>query len=142
LADDPGLTARGDGGELLSEQPLPVVVGTRPVPEHAALHGHPRGLVETGTRDLETVLVDLGRRGVRSVLVEGGPTVASAFVRLGLVDDYVVYLAPTLLGGPRAALDDLGVDHIDQQRRLRVHDALPLGDDLVVVARDTSRRHA
>ena len=142
LADDPSLTARGDGGELLPDQPVPVVVGTRSVPADAALCRHPREVVETGTRDLEAVLDDLGDRGIRSVFVEGGPTVASAFVRLGLVDDYVVYLAPTLLGGPRTALDDLGVDHIDRQRRLRVTDAHPLGDDLVVVARDTPRRHA
>ena len=66
------------------------------------------------------MLDDLGRRGVRSVFVEGGPTVASAFVRLGLVDDYLVYLAPTLLGGALTALDDLGVATIDDQRRLRV----------------------
>jgi len=142
LADDPSLTARGDDGELLPEQPLPIVVGTRPVPPEAVLRAHPRGFVETGTRDLEAVLGDLWQRGVRSVLVEGGPTVASAFVRLGLVDDYLVYLAPTLLGGPRTALDDLGVGGIDQQRRLRVTDARPLGDDLVIVARDTSRRPA
>ena len=142
LADDPGLTARHDTGELMAEQPLPVVVGTRAVPADAALRRHPRGLVETGTRDLEAVLDDLGRRGVRSLFVEGGPTVASALVRRGLVDDYLVYLAPTLLGGPRTALDDLGVDHIHEQRRLRVTDAHTLGDDLVIVARDTSRRHA
>lgn len=138
LSDDPSLTARGDDGELLPDQPLPVVVGTRAVPQDAALRRHPRGLVETGTRDLDRVLADLWSRGVRSVFVEGGPVVASAFVRDRLVDDYLVYLAPTLLGGPRAALDDLGVSSIDQQHRLHVTDARPLGDDLVVVARDAA----
>ena len=142
LDDDPALTVRGDAGELQPEQPLPVVVGRRPVPVDAALRQHPRGLVETGTRDLGAVLDDLWRREVRSVLVEGGPTVASEAVRLGLVDDYLVYLAPTLLGGPRTALDDLGVATIGQQRRLRTTSVERLGDDLVVLARADDRRPA
>ncbi|GMA94340.1 hypothetical protein GCM10025881_11640 [Pseudolysinimonas kribbensis] len=41
LADDPSLTARGDAGELLSHQPVPVVVGRRPIPDDAALRRHP-----------------------------------------------------------------------------------------------------
>ena len=142
LVDDPTLTARDAGGGLRADQPLPVVVGERPVPADAALRRHPRELVETGTRDLDAVLADLWQRDVRSVLVEGGPTVASELVRRGLVDDYLVYLAPTLLGGPLTALDDLGVRSIDQQRRLHVVSTTQLGDDVLVVARDQHRRTA
>lgn len=140
LADDPSLTARGDAGELLPDQPLPVVVGRRAVPADAALRRHPRELVETGTRDLHAVLADLFARGVRRLFVEGGPTVASEFVRLGLVDDYLVYLAPTLIGGPRVALGDLGVDTIGDQRRLTVTRVTPLGDDLLIAARAQPRK--
>jgi len=136
LADDPSLTARGDAGELLADQPVPVVVGDRPVPADARLHRHPRELVQVSGHDPAAALDELWRRGVRSVLVEGGPTTASAFVRAGLVDDYLVYLAPTLIGGPRTALDDLGVASVDDQRRLRVASVTPLGTDLLIVARD------
>lgn len=139
LDDDPALTVRGDAGELQPVQPLPVVVGERPVPPGALLRQHPRGLVETGSRDLAAVLDDLWRRDVRSVLVEGGPTVASAVLRAGLADDVLVYLAPTLIGGPRTALDDLGVGSIDEQRRLRVTGVASLGEDLVVTARPLAR---
>jgi diaminohydroxyphosphoribosylaminopyrimidine deaminase/5-amino-6-(5-phosphoribosylamino)uracil reductase len=139
LADDPSLTARGDAGELLPEQPLPVVLGRRPVPDDAALRRHPRPLVETGSRDVAAVLSDLFERGVRRLFVEGGPTVASEFVRLGLVDDYLLYLAPTLIGGPRAALGDLGVGTIGEQIRLTTTRVTPLGDDLVIVARAQHR---
>ncbi|WP_123507560.1 bifunctional diaminohydroxyphosphoribosylaminopyrimidine deaminase/5-amino-6-(5-phosphoribosylamino)uracil reductase RibD [Frondihabitans sp. PhB188] len=138
LADDPTLTARGDGGELLPLQPLPVVVGERPVPIDARLRQHPRGLVETGTRDLRAVLSDLFARDVRTVFVEGGPTVAGELIRNDLVDDYLVYLAPTLIGGPRLALGDLGVDTIDGQRHLSVTSVTPLGDDLAILARTQS----
>lgn len=138
LTDDPSLTARGDGGELLPQQPLPVIVGERAVPADAALRRHPRGLLETGSRDLEGVLRDLYSREIRSVFVEGGPTIATALIRQGLVDDYLVYLAPTLLGGPRLALGDLGVGTIDDQRHLRVARVTPLGDDLAILARNQS----
>ena len=134
LADDPSLTARGDGGELLSVQPLPVVIGERPVPTDAALRRHPRGLVETGTRDLAAALSLLFDRGIRHAYVEGGPTLASALVAAGLVDEYLVYLAPALIGGDRLALGDLGVGTIGDARRLRITSVERLGDDLLIIA--------
>ena len=57
LADDPTLTARGDAGELLAAQPIPVVIGERDVPADAKLRSHPAGLIETHSRDLGAVLV-------------------------------------------------------------------------------------
>jgi diaminohydroxyphosphoribosylaminopyrimidine deaminase / 5-amino-6-(5-phosphoribosylamino)uracil reductase len=140
LADDPSLTARGDGGELLAHQPLPVVVGTREIPQDARLRAHPAGLVLTGDRDLEGALADLFARGIRRVYVEGGPTVASAFIAAGLVDEYLVYLAPTLLGGSRTAVGDLGIATIGDQRRLSISSIERLGDDLLITARPISTR--
>ncbi|MBN9139543.1 MAG: bifunctional diaminohydroxyphosphoribosylaminopyrimidine deaminase/5-amino-6-(5-phosphoribosylamino)uracil reductase RibD [Micrococcales bacterium] len=135
LADDPALTARGDGGELLPHQPLPVVVGERPVPADAALRRHPAGLLETGTRDLGRVMAELDARGIRRVYVEGGPTLASAVIAAGLADEYAVYLAPALLGGDRLAVGDLGIRTIDDARRLTIDGVERLGDDLLILAR-------
>jgi len=134
LADDPSLTARGDAGELLPHQPVAVVVGERPVPPAARLRSHPAGLIETHSRNLEQVLAGLFARGIRRVFVEGGPAVASALVADGLVDEYLVYLAPTLLGGPMTAIGDIGVATIGEQRRLSITAIERLGDDLLVVA--------
>ena len=134
LADDPSLTARGDAGELLLHQPVAVVVGERPVPPAARLRSHPAGLIETHSRNLEQVLAGLFARGIRRVFVEGGPAVASALVADGLVDEYLVYLAPTLLGGPMTAIGDIGVATIGEQRRLSITAIERLGDDLLVVA--------
>ena len=53
--------------------------------------------------DLGAVLDELGGRGVLQLLVEGGATVAHAFHAAGLVDRYVVYLAPAVFGGDDAA---------------------------------------
>jgi diaminohydroxyphosphoribosylaminopyrimidine deaminase/5-amino-6-(5-phosphoribosylamino)uracil reductase len=139
LADDPSLTARAADGTLLPHQPRPVVVGTRSLPADAAVHGHPlTPWFEDGT-DLPALLTRLRERGVRRVFVEGGPTLASSLVRAGLVDEYLIYLAPTLLGGDRLALGDIGVAGIDEQRRLEIDDLLRLGDDVLLIARPTAR---
>src|SRR5690606_32434361 len=87
-ADDPELTVRDAEGP----DPLRVVLGTAP----PGARVHPC-LEVSG--DLGAILDDLGKRGVVQLLVEGGPTVAAAFHRAGLVDRYVVYLAPVLFGG-------------------------------------------
>jgi diaminohydroxyphosphoribosylaminopyrimidine deaminase/5-amino-6-(5-phosphoribosylamino)uracil reductase len=139
LADDPALTARRPDGALHEQQPQPVVLGERPVPPGAALHRHPRPLLHLPGRDLPAVLADLRERGAHRVFVEGGPTVASAFLREGLVDEVLAYVAPTLIGSgadgrDRPALQDLGVHSIDHQRRLEVRAVHPLGDDLLIVA--------
>lgn len=140
FADDPSLTARGDGGELLPVQPLPVVVGERAIPGEARLHRHPRGVIETGTRDLGAVLDDLWARGVRRAYLEGGPTLTSRAIAAGLVDEYHVYLAPALLGGDRTAITDIGAGSIGDAVRLRIRSIEQLGDDVLIVAETTERQ--
>lgn len=135
LADDPSLTARGDAGELLADQPLPVVVGLRPIPGDAKLWEHPRGVLESGSRDLTEVLAWLFEQGIRRVFIEGGPTLASAVVAAGLADEYLIYLAPKLLGGPTLALGDIGVESIAQARELIITAVEQLGDDILITAR-------
>jgi diaminohydroxyphosphoribosylaminopyrimidine deaminase/5-amino-6-(5-phosphoribosylamino)uracil reductase len=140
LADDPSLTARGDGGELLAHQPVPVVVGERAVPADAKLRRHPAGLVETGSRDLAHVLSDLNDRDIRRVFVEAGPTLVSALIAAGYADEFAVYLAPTLLGGDRLAIGDLGIPTLSEARRLRITGIEQLGDDILITARPVSIR--
>ncbi len=135
LSDDPALTARDAAGALLPGQPLPVVIGGRAIPADALLRSHPRAPLFFATHDLSAVLADLHGRGIRHAFIEGGPTLASAFVAAGLVDEYLVYLAPTLLGGGRLALGAIGVTGIDGQRRLTIEHCDRLGEDLLLVAR-------
>ncbi|HEY8912559.1 bifunctional diaminohydroxyphosphoribosylaminopyrimidine deaminase/5-amino-6-(5-phosphoribosylamino)uracil reductase RibD [Lacisediminihabitans sp.] len=135
LADDPSLTARGDAGELMPHQPIPVVVGETAIPAGAKVLHHPQPAIVTASRDLPGILTDLFDRGIRHAFVEGGPTLASAFVESGLVDEYLVYLAPVLIGGDRLATGDIGVHTIGEARRLRIDSVERLGDDLLVVAR-------
>jgi diaminohydroxyphosphoribosylaminopyrimidine deaminase/5-amino-6-(5-phosphoribosylamino)uracil reductase len=78
------------------------------------------------------VLDELGRRDVMSVLVEGGATVAGAFHRAGLVDRYVLYLAPALFGGDdgRPLFAGSGAATMADVWRGRIDSVVKLGDDL------------
>jgi diaminohydroxyphosphoribosylaminopyrimidine deaminase/5-amino-6-(5-phosphoribosylamino)uracil reductase len=84
--------------------------------------------------DVSALLAELQARGVRSVLLEGGPTLAGAFVGAGAVDAVTAYLAPALLGAGPAALAGAGISTIAQALRLDVTDVDRLGPDLRVTA--------
>lgn len=132
LADDPALTARREDGGLYDDQPRPVVVGVRAVPQGARLRQHPRPFMQDEGEDLPDLLDRLRELGAHRVFIEGGPTLAASFLRRGLVDELLVYIAPTLIGGDRLAVGDIGVTTIYQQRRLDITGVDRLGDDILV----------
>jgi len=134
LVDDPSLTARNAAGELHGQQPLRVVVGHRDLPSGARLQGPGGELIHVRTHDPAQVLAQLTEREVRHVLVEGGPTLAAAFLAAGLVDEVHAYVAPVLLGSGRPAMADLGVTTIGDAVRLTTRSVIPLGPDVLVVA--------
>lgn len=141
LADDPSLTARDADGSLLDAQPVPVVFGRREIPAGATLERHPHDLLRFTGDDLVADLAELQRRGIRSLFIEGGPTLASAFLAAGLADELLVYLAPAVIGGPRTAVADVGVTTIADTLRYDFADLVRLGDDLLVVARPRTAAH-
>lgn len=122
-ADDPTLDVRHVEGR----DPLRVVLGEAPEDARA----HPC-LELTG--ELGGVLDELGRRDVLQVLVEGGATVAGEFHRAGLVDRYVVYVAPILFGGDdgRGVFTGAGAATIDDVWRGRIVSVARVGSDLRV----------
>ena len=115
-ADDPALTARGVGAQ---RQPRRLAFGRGPLPESSEL--------ELRTGPLEEELAALGAEGVRSLLLEGGPTLAASFLAADLVDKLLVFVAPTLAGsGPHA------FGALPEPRSLRHVSCEPVGDDLLV----------
>jgi len=124
-ADDPELTVRTTPEP--DRQPLRVVLGHAP-PDARVLPA----LELTG--EPSTVLDELGARGVLQVLVEGGARVAHAFHHGGMVDRYVLYLAPALFGGDDATpmFAGSGAPTMDGIWRGRLVSVVRLGDDLRV----------
>ncbi|MEU3606982.1 bifunctional diaminohydroxyphosphoribosylaminopyrimidine deaminase/5-amino-6-(5-phosphoribosylamino)uracil reductase RibD [Streptomyces sp. NPDC035033] len=150
--DDPHLAVRGVEGAV---QPLRVVVDT----EASAVKPGARVLDDAAptliavAEDAETSLPDvvrlpraagglsvpalldaLHRRGVRSVLLEGGPALAGAFLAAGAVDQVVGYLAPVLLGAGPNALADAGITTLVDAARLDITETVRIGTDLRITA--------
>jgi diaminohydroxyphosphoribosylaminopyrimidine deaminase / 5-amino-6-(5-phosphoribosylamino)uracil reductase len=138
LVDDPQLTVRDDDGTPLPRQPLRVVVDRRgrlpktarvldaAAPTHVSRAGTPAAL-----------LTELYDRQVRRLLLEGGPTLAAAFLRDGLVDEAIVHLAPRLLGAGPSLVGDLGITSLGDALQLTVLDVTRTGADVAVRLRPT-----
>jgi diaminohydroxyphosphoribosylaminopyrimidine deaminase / 5-amino-6-(5-phosphoribosylamino)uracil reductase len=160
LADDPRLTVRGVAG---SRPPLRVVVDSTartPVAAQVLSDGAPTVIFtaagdsepavaalkeagievvcvpgEPGTVDLKEMLRILGDRGLVSLLLEGGATLAGSFARNGLIDRYVFYLAPKLLGASGAgALNGWTADSLTGAAGLVISEVKRIGPDLRVTA--------
>lgn len=163
LADNPALTARAADGALLPAQPLRVVLDSAGrTPADAVALGPPAGaLIVTTARApagwrvaieargaetflapasadgrvaLEPLLDELGRRGVLSLLVEGGGAVHGSFFDADLVDRVHAIIAPLVIGGAEApgAVGGLGALTMAAARRLLDIERRPLGDDLLI----------
>ncbi|MEV6281328.1 bifunctional diaminohydroxyphosphoribosylaminopyrimidine deaminase/5-amino-6-(5-phosphoribosylamino)uracil reductase RibD [Kribbella sp. NPDC051770] len=130
LVDDPELTVRDEHDQPLPRQPLRVVVGDREIPTTARVRNDRAPTLLLPTHDPAEVLRQLDDRQIRHLWLEGGPTLAAAFLRAGLVDQIVAYVAPALLGSGFSAVGDLGTESIDHLRRFTLADVTRLGDDV------------
>jgi diaminohydroxyphosphoribosylaminopyrimidine deaminase / 5-amino-6-(5-phosphoribosylamino)uracil reductase len=167
MSDDPQLTARVEGVyrqprrvvfDAEARLPIESVLATSASDEtpvtvvcsRAASRTHITGLEATGVEvlmvkgDTEPARVaaglqELGARDVQSVLLEGGPHLAGAFLDAREIDEARVFLAPMLAGGSRArgALDGQGIELIDHARRAVATSVEQIDDDVLVTARFT-----
>ncbi|MGA8846865.1 MAG: bifunctional diaminohydroxyphosphoribosylaminopyrimidine deaminase/5-amino-6-(5-phosphoribosylamino)uracil reductase RibD [Nocardioides sp.] len=130
--DDPQLTVRDADDRPLARQPLRVVMGERDLPSDRRIFDGQAGSLHLRTRVPEAALAELFARGSRHVFLEGGARLAAAFLRAGLIDEIVVYVAPVILGAGISAVADLGITTIAEAFRPVVSDVtvLPgLGDE-------------
>jgi diaminohydroxyphosphoribosylaminopyrimidine deaminase/5-amino-6-(5-phosphoribosylamino)uracil reductase len=142
IADNPELTARQVDGSLYADQPIRVILGETELDPAARIFDETDGKAKTvqlRTRDLNSALGTLFDMGVRHLMVEGGAIVASEFVRHNLVNEYLIYMAPKLIGGPITSLGNLGVANISQAKELEFIEIKPLGSDLMI--RATERKN-
>ena len=123
-ADEPRLTARDVGA---SRQPRRLAFG-RALPGGSEL--------ELRTGPLEDELAQLGSEGVQSLLLEGGPTIAGEFLRRGLIDKLVLFVAPKLLGGDDAPplFGGPGARSLAEATSLSGFETARAGQDLVITA--------
>ena len=117
-ADRPALTAREVGA---ARQPRRLVFGSGPLPEGVDL--------EVLSGPLEEELGRLAEEGVQSLLLEGGPTLATAFIEAGLIDKLLVFIAPKLAGSGPTLLGEL-----DETVELRRFVTRRVGQDILLTA--------
>ena len=151
IADDPELTVRINSDGL--RQPVRIVLDSQlRIRQSARIVGANTLIATTrngrvgaaevlrlpagpgGRVELPALLDELGKRGILSLLVEGGAEVHASFFAAGLVDKVYAYVAPRLIGGTGAPgpLGGSGVEHLDASTQLRELDFARLGEDLVI----------
>jgi diaminohydroxyphosphoribosylaminopyrimidine deaminase/5-amino-6-(5-phosphoribosylamino)uracil reductase len=164
LADDPQLTARLEGvqrqprrvvfdslarlppgSKLVTDAPrVPLtVVVSRAAPRAATdtLETHGAEVIvapgENETARVRSALQQLGASGVSSILLEGGPHLAGAFLDAGEIDELRLFVAPIVLGGrtARGALEGEGVEAIGQAIRALTFDVERIDGDVLIRAR-------
>lgn len=136
LADDPQLTVRDEmGATARVRQPLRVIVGRREIPPGSHVLNTAAPTLHLRTHDPLEVLSVLQAREICDVVLEGGPRLAAVFVRAGLVDRVVWYVAPAVLGAGPSALADAGMSGIGDALRLQVTDVAQVGTDVRIDAR-------
>jgi len=123
-----------------SQAPLLLVVSPKAERERlAALERAGAEVLVAGGADhperVRAALADLGRRGITSLFLEGGPTLAAAFAAAGEVDEARLFYAPILIGGGRAALEGEGGALIAEAPRALAAAVEQVGEDVLITAR-------
>jgi diaminohydroxyphosphoribosylaminopyrimidine deaminase/5-amino-6-(5-phosphoribosylamino)uracil reductase len=124
--DDPELTVRDELDQPVGTQPLRAVMGVRDLPPAKRVFNELAETIQLRTREPREALAELYARDRQHVFLEGGPTLAAAFVDAGLVDEIVAYVAPMLLGSGRNVVADLGIETIASARHFEVTDVTVL----------------
>ena len=123
IADNPHLIPRGEFAGFASN-PIRVICGEQELPKDSAVFDSAAQTVIVKSKDLDVLVEKLNELGVNHVFVEAGPTLASAMVDHCLMDELVIYQAPTFLGTgkhffvfdyPTTITDQMRMDHISTQ---------------------------
>ena len=133
VADDPALTVRIDGKPLPPEQqPLRVVVGQGELAADRRVFDDSAQTLWLRTNSIPDVLAALHEQDIRHVMLEGGATLASAFLAAGAINAVRWYIAPALLGEGPAAVGSFGVKSIADVLRLTDVSVTSLGTDVLI----------
>jgi diaminohydroxyphosphoribosylaminopyrimidine deaminase/5-amino-6-(5-phosphoribosylamino)uracil reductase len=135
IADDPHLIPR-DG--LSGSNPLRIVCGTQELPKGAQVLDSAAPTKVIASKDLEVVAAELLATGVNHILLESGPTLASAMLHACMLDELMIYQGPSLLGAGKNFVADLGAITLDHALKMPRVSTETFGDDVKSVYRITN----
>jgi len=126
LADNPTLQPRIAGASA----PLRVVMGERDIPKDFNLHQGEGETIFLKSRDVSALIDTLTDNPINQVLVEAGPTLGTALLKAGVIDEILIYQAPVLLGSGKSWITDLGINTIKDGMSLTQISTEQIGPDL------------
>jgi diaminohydroxyphosphoribosylaminopyrimidine deaminase/5-amino-6-(5-phosphoribosylamino)uracil reductase len=135
IADDPHLIPR-DG--LTGGNPLRIVCGTQELPKGAQVLDAAAPTQVIASKDLEVVAAELLATGVNHILLESGPTLASAMLHACMLDELMIYQGPSLLGAGKNFVADLGALTLDHAMKMPRVSTETFGDDVKSIYRITN----
>ena len=143
LADNPAMTVRL---QELNYPPIRVIIDSRDRINDKTLNifstDAPTQIFNTantklttnGKINLEDVLLQLGNQGVNTVLLEAGPGLIGAMIDNNLVDEFVIYSAPILMGSQAHSMAKLPIHNMADKINLNIHDVRMLDQDMRITA--------
>jgi diaminohydroxyphosphoribosylaminopyrimidine deaminase/5-amino-6-(5-phosphoribosylamino)uracil reductase len=126
-ADNPLLTSKGAG-----KNPVRIVMGSSEIAASSQILNSDAETVVIKSRDLEEVITLAKARGFNQLLIESGPTFGTALLMAGLIDEVVLYQAPTFFGSGTPSISDLGIATISQRLDFEIADVEVIGADLKI----------
>ena len=141
LLDNPSLDARDISGQRYKKQPLRVVMGETDIPSTYKVCGlgtrDPENYMQVYTHEPRVLLDELYSRGVRHLMIEGGPGMVGLFTGEDLLDELVWYRAPILMGHGKSAMYRLITNTLENAPRLQLDD-LGMFPSVRVLGEDTA----
>jgi diaminohydroxyphosphoribosylaminopyrimidine deaminase/5-amino-6-(5-phosphoribosylamino)uracil reductase len=136
IADNPHLIPR-DG--KTGSNPLRIVCGTQELPKGAQVFDRAAPTKVIASKDLKVVAAELMATGVNHILLESGPTLATALLQAGMLDELMLYQGASLLGTGKGFVADLGITTVNNAMSMARISTETFGDDVKSVYRIVSK---
>jgi diaminohydroxyphosphoribosylaminopyrimidine deaminase/5-amino-6-(5-phosphoribosylamino)uracil reductase len=127
IADDPLLTSKGFG-----KNPVRIVMGMSELEKSMQIFDDAAETVLIKSHNLSDLISLATERGFNELLIESGPTFGTALLRANLIDEIVLFQAPTLLGSGTSSIGDLGITSISERLDFEISDVEMIGSDLKI----------
>lgn len=142
LADNPSMTVRigvdstpirviVDGKNQITDTSLKIFSTTAKTqiftPENTKINA-------AGKLDLTDILLQLAKQGINSVLLETGPNLIGAMLKATLIDEFIIYTAPVLMGSDATSMINLPITTMPNKVKLAINDIRMVGDDIKITA--------
>jgi diaminohydroxyphosphoribosylaminopyrimidine deaminase/5-amino-6-(5-phosphoribosylamino)uracil reductase len=127
IADDPLLTSKG-----LGKNPVRIVMGLSEIKGDSQILGSDAETVLIKSHDFNELISLANDRGFNQLLIESGPTLGTALLRADLIDEIILFQAPTFLGSGKPSIGDLGISNISARLDFDITDVEVIGADLKI----------